>query len=249
MPRQNLTDLALPDRQYRVDLVSTANFETLADARKEDRIRAKMLQKYTDSPFSPPKCRAQQLTESLMDESADPSAASAVYMRDFRIRVVGHLWRNYELESEGPSTFTIWGRDMEIAGKDLFRVYPKDFQNAFKANLYRAGTKGATGYIFAFLEAEYGSDGDVWKFHWHGVADGELKDVLDGLRGTRKYGRPKDIRISRKPLTNLPVPLSYLIKPFWGSRWQGEIGGEKRRQSYPSRIKEPRHSELMLWLD
>jgi hypothetical protein len=250
MPRQNITHLALPDRQYRVDLDPTSDFETLAAARNEDHLRAKMLLKYADSPISPSKRRrAIQLAEALKSECAHQTMASADYLRTFRIRAVGHLSRICATESVAPSTVTIWGRGMEVHKRDLPKVDPRARGKAFRADLNRAGAKGAEGYIAAFLDAEYNPGTEVYKFHFHCQADGELKAVFDRLRKTRKYGRPKDIRISRKPLTNLPKPLTYLIKPFWGSRWEGCVDGEKRRQAYRSRIKEPEHSELMLWLD
>lgn len=250
MPRQNITDLTLPDHQFRPDKCPTSGFERLDAALAEGRIRAEMLRKYAACPISSRKRRAaQQLAKALLDDSATPSLASAVYIRDFRVRVTGHLWRICELESHAPSTFTVWGRGMEIAGKGLSKLDPNAFARAFRADLYRGGAKGSGGYIFAFLDAEFNPAEDVWKFHWHGLADGELKGVLDQLRNSRKYGRPKDIRISRKPLTNLPEPLTYLIKPFWGSRWHGLIGEKICRQRWRSRIAEPRHSELLLWLN
>ncbi len=246
MPRQNLTHLRLPDRQYRVDLDPTSNFETLEAARNEDRLRAKMLLKYADSPISPSRRRrAIHLARALSDEDQGSSKASAVSTREERIRVFGHLWRICDRESDDPSTFAAKSEALEIPGQDLHKVDPVALCKAFKADLYRAGAKDADGHLLAFLDGEYGPDGDVWKLHLHGLVDGKLKNVIDQLRDTKKFGQLRDIWMSRKPLTDLPDTLTYLDKPFWSSRWEGEVG----RQSYKSRIKEPRHSELLLWLD
>lgn len=250
MPRQNITNLKLTDPRFRPDRSPTSGFETSEAALAEDQARTRMLRKYADSTtFLRKKRNAHELADILSEDSNELLLASAVYMRDFRVRVTGHLWRICELESHTPSTFTVWGRGMEIAGKGLSKVDPRAFARAFRADLYRSGAKGVDGYIFAFLDAEYNPAEDMWKFHWHGLADGELKGVLDQLRNSRKYRLPKDIRISRKPLTNLPGPLTYLIKPFWGSRWHGLIGEKMCRQRWRSRIAEPRHSELLLWLN
>ena len=246
MPRQNLTHLRLPDRQYRVDLDPTSHFETLEAARNEDHLRAKMLLKYADSPISPSKRRrAIQLASALSDEETGARMASAVCKRDQRIRVFGSLCRICDRDSDDPSTFAVKSVALEIAGQDLRDVDPVALGKAFKADLHRAGAKGADGYLLAFLDGEYGPDRDVWKLHWHGLVDGKLKHVVDQLRKTRKYGQPRDVWMSRKPLTNLPDALTYIDKPFWSSRWEGEVG----RQAFKSRVKEPRHSELLLWLD
>jgi hypothetical protein len=246
MPRQNITKLALPYRHYRVDLDTTSRFETLEAARNEDHLRAKMLLKYADSPISPiRRRRAIQLASALSDEEPGSSMASAVCRRDQRIRLFGHLWRICDRESDDPSTFAAKSEALERPGRDLHKVDPVELGREFKADLYRAGAKDADGYLLAFLDGEYGPDRDVWKLHWHGVVDGKLKHVVDQLRNTRKYGQPRDVWMSRKPLTNLPYSLTYTDKPFWSSRWEGEVG----RQAFKSRVKEPRHSELLLWLD
>ncbi len=82
-------------------------------------------------------------------------------------------------------------------------------------------------------------------------------DVVDRLRNSRNYRSVRKgdelrsvqrVRINRS-LTNLPAPLTYLIKRYWSARWEGVLGDRAVRQSYPSRIPEPRHSQLLLWLD
>lgn len=162
MPRQNITNLKLTDPRFRPDRSPTSGFETSEAALAEDQARTRMLRKYADSTtFLRKKRNAHELADILSEDSNELLLASAVYMRDFRVRVTGHLWRICELESHTPSTFTVWGRGMEIAGKGLSKVDPRAFARAFRADLYRSGAKGVDGYIFAFLDAEYNPAEDM----------------------------------------------------------------------------------------
>jgi hypothetical protein len=95
----------------------------------------------------------------------------------------------------------------------------------------------------------------------HGVVCGEMVQVLDSLRGSpvlqpqlspaiegRRVARP--LHIDRRSLTNLPMPLSYVLKSHFTARWLGYgSDGKVRRGNHPIRIPEPYGTQTLLWLD
>ena len=270
MSRRSIAELRVPQRRFRPDLAKedagkNPRFENQTAARQEDAKRAKNLHKSAETAkVASNAALARELAErlecGLAEDSSAQSLASALYMRDLRIRVGGALWKLAEDSCFGaPATFTAIGRGLEIPGRYLSSVDPRAVCAAFRSNLNRAGAKDATGYLAAFLDGEYEPLSDVFRLHFHGLVAGDMRDVLERLRTTRKYASSRDasagervvqhIRVSRRVLTNLPDPLTYLLKPFWPCRWEGDINGIQRRQGYRSRIPEPRHSQLLLWLD
>lgn len=188
--------------------------------------------------------------------------ASSAYMRGRRIRVGGALWK---LKDDYPvgliSTFTVINPKWEFPGSQLHKVDPQKLRNAFRSWLTRGGAKGATGYLVAFIDAEYEPMNDIWRFHFHGLVAGGMRNVVEQLRHTRSFQSKRQksddcqgrilqrVRVSRKPLVNMPEPLTYLLKSFWSSRWEGPVDGIQRRQNRKCRIREPRHTQHLLWLD
>lgn len=94
----------------------------------------------------------------------------------------------------------------------------------------------------------------AWRFHWHGIASGGKHAALNALRDTpafeghkRQPGEPKPdvalrMRIARRPLYNLPHPLTYCIKP-WRARWTRDDGSRGR----PLRLLHKARVQALLW--
>ena len=179
--------------------------------------------------------------------------SSSVDMRRYRKRIIGWLWKLYnETIQWNPTTFTIAARRWEIPANELINLVATKLVAELLSDLNRAGAAKATGYLIAFIHAEFCEYSNVYRFHFHGMIAGGMTDVIDKLRATKKYKSPKghrtSIKVARQTLTNLPSPLSYLLKSYWPGIYIGEEHQGKRPQK-PRRIAEPFHSEALLWLD
>lgn len=272
MPRRNITSMPLPQPRYRPDRAQSQRiggnkFETARDARLEDQKRCEALVKRSKrAKLAKLKAKAAKLAQKLAyrEHGLDPpdSMASSGYMRDQRIRIGGAIWKLTDNHPLGLiSTFTVINSNWEFPGKQLSKVDPRKLRNAFRSWLMRCGAGDASGYLVAFIDAEYEPVTDTWRFHFHGLVSGGMRDVVDQLRHTRGYRSkqqqpvdsqvrtPQRVRISAKPLVNIPEPLTYLLKSFWSSRWEGPIDGAMQRQCGKRRIREPRHTQSLLWLD
>lgn len=266
----NIAQLPWPERDFRPDLNTNRadgkpNFQSAEAAMKEDATRAKLLRfaaKLATNPDN--RWRAEELGNRLdyRANGVEPpnTLACSAHMRDQKIRVGGALWKLATTSAYGgPCKFATIGQGMEITASELWKTDPSALCEAFRSDLNRCGATTADGYLIAFLDGEHEPTSDVFRLHWHGVAAGEMIHVLDNLRETPKHASTRDksidervvqrVRMSRKPLINLPDPLTYLLKSFWSSKWEGDIDGDHRRQNGRRRIREPLHSQLLLWFD
>ena len=102
----------------------------------------------------------------------------------------------------------------------------------------------------------------MYRVHLHGVVTGGMIAVVDRLRQSPDLNSrldpadghkrsPSRVHVSRAPLTHLPHALSYQFKGWWPSRWIGVIKrtGKTSRSRWASRIRNPEHTELLLWFD
>ena len=136
MPRPNIARLITPLPRYRLSCAAD-NFETLADVRREDLKRARLLRRDAALTQSAWGERAKALAD-LLDPQLSPKAprtiASARYKRRHRRRIVGHLGRLIAREADGRvSNFTVihrswtWHFDT-LDSADLTKVV-REFRN------------------------------------------------------------------------------------------------------------------------
>lgn len=267
MPRVTCLGLPIPAKRYRLDTKKTATkhmhgFEKLRSAMDEDQLRARKLLR-AGSLLSPYKAkRAKKLAKRLANHKQPTSSlSSSVYMRDWRVRICGNLWRmmrkNRDLEL---SFFTIIPADWAVPEGKLDEFVPDVMFGRLRTALYRRGAGQSPGFMFAALHGEHQPELGVYQLHIHGVAGGKMTDVIDRLRTSSNYrsvrtGGTKDgvwqrVQIDREPFKNLPKVATYVLKAYWPrqSRCVRDDGssvaiGEK------ARISEPYHSEVLLWLD
>ncbi len=190
------------------------------------------------------------------------SLACATYFRDVRQRVVGQLWalvdRTQDLD---PRTCTMFPRGWEVPAGQLDTFDPRARLNAVRSLINRCGGTTASGYLVAFIHGEFEPRRQVYQMHLHLLAAGGMRDVLDkvvrhtpSVRSNRcGYGVSgwvqQRLRFDRR-LTNLPAPLTYMLKTYWPSKWQGfNEDGKIIRQRHASRIPEPYHTEVLRWFD
>lgn len=158
--------------------------------------------------------------------------------------------------------FTIIPLTWEVPQDQLDGINPKLLLLTFIAALYGNGAAGAKDWLIAFIHGECDPVAGVYRLHLHGLASDDMIEVVDRLRklpnyATRRFladGSPspvyRRVRIERKPLTNLPAPITYLMQSFWPSRPVIiNEDGRRVRSRVKQRIAEPYHSQVLLWLD
>lgn len=263
MSGRGISALGMPSMQFRVDR-RCSDFETLKASVEENLSRGKgLVRAARKHPNEVDRNAASRLAARLKSEQPIGSLASSVDMREHRIKVGGHLWH---LMSKGQikkvRTFTVIPATWEYPADQLAGVDPVEMINGLRVALYGRGAGQASGWLIAFVHSEHDPVGDVYRFHVHGIAYGEMIDVIDRLRTLPNYRSClhlsdgsrspvyRRVRRTRKPLRNLPAPITYILQSFWPARALViSKDGERYRARRKGRIKEPRHSQVLLWLD
>lgn len=267
MPRLGIRTLPKPKLRYRPDRHQDS-FESAQAARAEDALRAKSLRKSlklltTGLDAEKGKRLARLLEQRASGQSTRASLASSTYVRRVRVRMGGALWRLLKRgKLKAASTFTVASKKWIYTPEQLVAVDARKLKAALRQDLNRAGAGKVEGALIVVLHGEYEPESGYYVLHFHGVAVGEMVAVVDRLRKRKKYkpvprgvdGRPAiktPVRIGHKPLTRLPGPLTYILKAYWPSKRIGTVKGtdEPKRNRQHSRIKEPYHSQVLLWLD
>ncbi|SFP45547.1 hypothetical protein [Sphingomonas rubra] len=146
----------------------------------------------------------------------------------------------------------------------LYLFNPVRFMAAFRQHLYRSAAKmgvAMEGQLIAFLHGAYDPTTKSYPLHIHGIAVGPMVQIVDGLRHLRKYrpacphdGRDAAITpvlVQRGPLTNMPDPITYPMKRFWGLRetYMDVDGLRKAYNSKAVRIRGEAEIEYLRFLD
>lgn len=154
-----------------------------------------------------------------------------------------------------PNNFTALLPDGVVDVSGLLEFDPARRLQAFRSTLNRRGAAEASGFLFACIHGEFDPTTCLFHLHLHGLASDGYLDLLDSLRSLPAYrsargsGEKQKVRIGRRPLDNLPYPLTYIVQSSWPSRWRGEIDGVAQRSAIRARIPEPYHTAHLLWLD
>lgn len=267
MARPGISKLGLPPRKYRPDLRTTRRdgvitFESEEASYDEDKFRIAQLERverlYPDL-LDPRSVRALRgrLEEGVWGESPIPTLASSLYMRQWRIRIVGWLWSLYDSPRNAPvTTAHILPTGWIIPAKDLMLVKPEMLMNCLRCDLNRLSAKAADGFLFAFLHGEYNPEDDCFHLHAHCLVSKGMIDVVKKLRNREKARLLKfSNSITRTPvkiratLRNLPNPLSYCCQSYWPKKgYLDPVTGDWKRGK-KHRIPEPYHSLFLLWID
>ncbi|WP_125954904.1 hypothetical protein [Novosphingobium sp. MD-1] len=270
MSRRNIGDADWPADEFRVDRAvdgKWSSFETERASKAEDKLRARLIRKAvarhldtldTEAALA----LAYRLEQAGNGGEAPDTLASSVHMRNLRQRVCSEFWRLVEgLDPARINKFTVIPATWEIRGGELWKADPRRLLGTLRSVLYsRCRATDALGWIIAVIHGEHDPIEDVYRLHVHGLAYGDMVDVIDRLRevpnfrteellGTHKavYRR---VRMTRKPLTNLPAPVTYLVQGFWPAKALFiSSEGKRKRGRTKRRIADPRHSEVLLWLD
>jgi hypothetical protein len=176
-------------------------------------------------------------------------------MRRLRNRIFSQLWKLVDAYPGLVTTFTAIKRGWEFTPEQLLDADLDKLLAGFLSDLNRRGAANATGWLIAFVHGEYETPTGLFRLHLHGVVADGMMAVLEKLRAGPMYKHEAGdivrvrLRINRKPLTNLPYPLTYCLKGYWP--WKHVILGAngKRRTRRHKRIPEPYHTLVLLFLD
>ena len=255
MSGRGISSLPKPPAKYRIGKLEkgVVGFETKLEAKNEDAKRIKRCEGTGAGVLGAPR-----LARRLREKKA--SLASARHLRTERDRVLSNVWQVVDQTGyTNASTVTAIPRGWLIPAGQLHKVDPRRLIHQLRAHFYRYGAKAGEGFLIGFLHGEYDPATDKIQIHFHAVVSGRMRSVLDRSRAGWSYrhldefGRRlpvKGVRRSLLPLSNMPRPITYLLKSYWPSKWTGKTGsGDRIKQGRPSRIPDPRHTEVLVWLD
>lgn len=188
------------------------------------------------------------------------SLASSVYMRKRRRRVAGHLVRLMEKDGGPITAFTLLPDSWVFAAGSLGAVDPTQLLSALRQALRRKGAPQASGWFFGFIDGEYDPNSGTFRLHVHGLASGELVDVVRQLKKARNLqpvGRTRSKTAVAKPvllqsIVRTPAKVAtYVVKGFWGERPAFEsCEGKLKRPRGRRRISSiQQFAEHLMWLD
>lgn len=269
--RPGITDLPYPASRF--DLTLTPDFETAAAAEEEDRLRAAKLRRRA-MLLMRKEARALSAVADAIDPAETPystSPASARFMREARLRIIGQLWRLIDDQPRSSrsiqasvAAFTVIPANSSVPLGMLHLFNVVLWMAAFRQHLIRSaallGIK-PEGFLFACLHGAYDPATQTYPMHLHGVATRDMIAVLEGLRQLRKYrpAQPCDdsdranvpVWISRGSLTNMPAPLTYVMKSYWPVR-ETRLDADGIRRAVSGKVQQirgPAYSEYLQFLD
>jgi hypothetical protein len=177
--------------------------------------------------------------------------------------IIGNLWRFIEeLDIAPVVTAALLPTRTWVPASDLDGTEPPSMMRRLASDLDRSGVTRADGYLIAGLHAEFDIRREGYDFHYHMVVGGEKAKAIENLRTRPKYSAPRTepweqglkdrprVRQSRKPLTNMPDPLTYVVQSFYPHRpTKVHQDGSVTRSGHRYRIPDPFHTQWLLWMD
>jgi hypothetical protein len=243
---------------------TTFNIETTRCCREEDilrvaKIRHNLQRCERTSTCANRKLRRRasaflaKLERGLTVLGPEPTLASSLHMRSVRLQVLTALLEAVSAYADDElRTVTVINSRWRLTPKQLRKVTAKSIKNQFRKHLERAGILDAPGFLIAFLHGEYEPTAGVFQLHFHLLTTAEKAAlILERLRGRCGYQKTATgaAAIKRSKVNDRPKQFSYLLKSYWPERPVVEIDGKLKRVRGVRRIKGPRHTDYLLWLD
>lgn len=178
--------------------------------------------------------------------------ASALYFRSVREQVFDAMdaaffdYADHEL-----MTFTLIKNSWRFTPAQLDNVSSQLLKLQFRADLESIDLLSIDGPFLAFLHGEFDPVSGVYQLHIHGVTIDEKAKALSSLKGRRGYVKTPtgSAPIWTAAINDRPTQFSYLLKSYWPEKGVRVINGSIKRDRTPQRIKEPFHSQVLLWMD
>ncbi|MBJ7438983.1 MAG: hypothetical protein JHD35_08180 [Sphingopyxis sp.] len=266
MSRRGIDRLPKPPKKYQIQPGVLEDgtwfaFETKDEAKEEDKERCKRASRLISKKRKIDHQWRRSEIAALIDRIDSASTvASSVYMRKHRKRVGGHLLRLMSRDITAVRMFTLLPANWIYPAGSLCEADAVKLLTALRQALRRKGANRASGWLFAFIDGEYDSASDTFRLHVHGLASGEMIDVVKRMKGTRNlqpFSKSKREGAVRRPvlsqkITTTPIrAATYVMKSHWGERpfFQGE-GLTPKRPRGKRRIDHIQpFVEHLLWLD
>lgn len=241
MSRQNIADLRLPRKRYRIER-ELERFETPFFSLSENETRASLLEAaLAGGQLTPAQRKRTKRLQKRLREPFRPgklpefTAASHVSMREWRICLFAELLRlTKSLKRKQWRVFTAilphWrvGSD-QLEGVDAATI-PKEFRTDLdnaQRRLVAAGRLKPDGWLYAMIHGEFDATTGGFQLHLHGLATKGMIEVLKALRkrpsrpGTRKRRkvrqpgkyRPDERDRERYPYACIPAKKLQIEKP------------------------------------
>lgn len=188
------------------------------------------------------------------------NCASALDMRSSRERVAGWLKELVDREELDPVFATVIPHKARVPHGELHRFDARKFMQCFRTDLNRAGASSATGGLVAGLDIDSDPRTEQYTPHVHAIVWGGHVDAINNLRKTENYRFDPDA-LARNSGAIHPIMLievrdraieamTYIMKTFSSERpTYVDSEGETKRWSGRRRLREPQHTEMMLWLN
>ena len=235
-------------------------FPIRARMRCEIRTRIKSLTVWKHSgakgpikPANMPVRRASRVLRKLRAETLVPSFASPKFTRQYRRRFCGVVLEAIErIPAETIYLYTVIPASWRVDGRTLHTKDPKKLLRQFRTQLNRAGLSAFGGWLIAFVHGDYDKTYDIFQLHLHVLVVGEKVHALERLRELRIYKSSAHVKrpIVRKRLKAPARQISYyLAQDFWPSKPTVLVRDVPVRVRERKRIPEPRHAEVLMWLD
>ena len=276
MARPSIEDLAkigletapqcgTPDNPVEIEQSFPKSAERENLAGKEDLTRARLASKAADASTKPTnKAKSTELAVKLdyasRGDDPPPTPASSSHMEVHRSAIRHHVSEFLRSGSTEVYAFSILTEKGEMPIDQLNAQDAVEINERLRADLKRCGATGAEGIIFAGIDGEYEVNSQQIRLHHHGIATGEMVEVVRRLRTLATYKpivrtlggitrRTPAIRTQRIKLAELESAVTYVVKSFWPARWEGLMDGKYIRSGRKQRIPEPEHTRILLWLD
>ncbi|KGB52656.1 hypothetical protein FG91_03401 [Sphingopyxis sp. LC81] len=266
MSRRGIGGLSKPPKKYRIKAGiledgSWFAFETLDEARSEDETRVKILSRLTSKKSRIDHQWRRREIRALVDciESAS-TIASSVRMRKHRKRVGGHLeWFRHRTGGD-VRFFTLLPANWVYPAGSLHGADAIKLLAALRQALRRKGADRASGWLFAYIDGEYDPTSRTFRLHVHGLASGEMIDVVRRIKNARnlqpegKSKLPGAVRlpVQFKRMVRTPKKLAtYCMKSFWCERpvfEDAEMKPKRPRGKRRINYLQP-FAEHLLWQD
>jgi hypothetical protein len=237
-----------------------SGFPTRARMRSEIRTRIKSLTAWKNSsqkgPIKPanlPVRRAKRMLRKLRAEILVSSFASPRFTRQYRRRFCGVVLEAIErIPAETIYLYTIVPASWRVDGTTLHTKDPKGLLRQFRTQLNRAGLSALGGWLITFVHGDYDKTYDIFQLHLHVLVVGDKVHALERLRELRIYKPSAHVKrpIVKKRLKDPARQISYhLAQDFWPSKPTVFVKDVSVRVRERRRIPEPRHAEVLMWLD
>jgi len=188
------------------------------------------------------------------------SPASSLDMRYFRERILGQLYRFLRRIGASVVFYDLVPSTWVVKEGELHTVEAGKLLQQLRSDLNRSGASAADGGFFSVLHGEYDPTHKIYCLHVHCVAWGGMVDVVERLRGRRKYRHNSNALrdgtgavhpvLASQNVDDVLYRLTYIMKSYWAkSPSYRNRKGQYRRRDGTQGLDRKQLIEVLLWLE